>query len=72
MQMIFDGSSPNLDALFLQQMVARTRSFRLCLVYLATTVKAFALCDTYSKETVDNLSSPIFAQHLLKDHFTES
>ena len=55
MQMIFDDFSPNLGALLLQQMLARTKSFLVyVLVYLATTVQAFASCDTYSKETVDN------------------
>lgn len=70
MQMIFDGFSPNLAALLLQQTVARSRSFLVyVLVYLATMVQAFALCDTYSKETVDNFEYTTFCTASIKRPF---
>lgn len=51
MQMIFDC----LPRLQLQKIAARKKvCIVFVLVYLATTVQAFASCDTYSKETVDN------------------
>jgi hypothetical protein len=70
MQMTFDALLRSLASLFLPLIAARTKFCLVyVLIYLATTVQAFALCDSYRKETVDTFQFTEFCTASIKRPF---
>lgn len=70
MQMIFDFLSRNLICLLLQKIGSRNKLLVVyVLAYFATTVQALALCDTYTKETVNSFEFTKFCEASIQRPF---